>query len=319
MQGNVNVNVTVRCDHQPGKSGLIPGDPFPGCFFADGIKENSLELARSRAAQIYCTRSCCADHHAATFREWQMWTDISQFDIPDHQKMTACGPGRSGKFTEIGEVCVVNSISGRAKVRAIHPRKKRSLVWPLAALAATGMAAIVWLEQDIPKPPEPMRIIVRSVASEGTVQASSQTLQAAPTSVNKTPAPAKPQTSSGAEAKATVAAKSVAVQPSLSPVKSEPAKTVPAAKPLLPVKPQTAPLAAGNVQAKNPAVVQQAAKPPTAIQPAVQPVAAKPAAPVIKNEKPVIAPVTEPLPENNTGSIAPASNEPPPDQNGTQP
>lgn len=220
-----------------------------------------------------------------------MWTDISQFDIPDHQKTMAYGSGKVDKFTDIGEVCVVSSIFGKARVRVIHPRKKRSLIWPLTALAATGAAVAIWLEQDIPKPPEPMRIIIRSVASEGTVQTSSQT-------------------SPGLNAKATVVAKPVTAQPALPLVKSEPAITVPAAKPLIPVMPQTTPLAPGNVQARNPAVVQQPAKPPAAIQPA---------APVVKNEKPVTKPVAEPLPANNTKTMAPASNDPAPEQTGTQP
>ena len=241
-----------------------------------------------------------------------MWTDISQFDIPDHQKTTAYGSGKVGKFTDIGEVCVVNSIFGKAKVRVVHPRKKRSLIWPLAALAVTGIAVAVWLDQDIPKPPEPMRIIVRSVASEGAEQTSSQTLQASPAIV-------KPQTPPGPEANATVVAKPVTAQPALPLMKSERAKTVPAAKPLIPVKPQTTPLAASNVQPKNPAVVQQAAKPPAAIQPAAQPGAAQAAAPVIKNEKPAITPVAEPLPENTAKTMAPASNDQPPDQTRTQP
>jgi hypothetical protein len=234
-----------------------------------------------------------------------MWTDISQFDIPDHQKTTAYGSSQAGKFTDIGEVCVVNSMFGKAKVRVVHPRKKRSLIWPLAALAATGMAVAVWLEQDIPKPPEPMRIIVRSVASEGTEQTSSQTLQAAPAIVNNAPLPAVPikqQTSPGLNANATVVAKPVTAQPALPLVKSEPAKTVPAAKPLLPVKPQMTPLAASSVQAKSPAVVQQAAK-----------------APAIKHEKPVTTPVAEPLPINNSKTMAPASNDPAPDQAVMQP
>ena len=224
----------------------------------------------------------------------------------------AYGSSKVGEFTDIGEVCVVNSIFGTAKVRVVHPRKKRSLIWPLAALAVTGIAVAVWLDQDIPKPPEPMRIIVRSVADEGAVQTSSQTLQAAPAIV-------KPQTSPGPEDKATVVAKPVTAQPALPLVKSEPAKTVPAVKPLIPVKPQTTPLAASNVQAKNPAVVQQAAKPPAAIQPTAQPVAGQAAAPVIKNEKPAITPVAEPLTENNTKAMAPASNDPPADQTRTQP
>jgi hypothetical protein len=251
-----------------------------------------------------------------------MWTDISQFDIPDHQKTAAYGSSNVGKFTDIGEVCVVNSIFGQAKVRVVHARNKRSLIWPLAALAVTGIAVAVWLDQDIPKPPEPMRIIVRSVADEGAVQTSSQALQAAPAIVDNAAPPAvpiKPQTSPGPEAKATVVAKPLTAQPALPLVKSEPAKTVPAAKPLVPVKPQTIPLAASNVQPKNPAVVQQAAKPPAPIQPAAQPGAAQAAAPVIKNEKPAITPVAERLPENNTKTMAPASNDPPPDQTRTQP
>jgi len=247
-----------------------------------------------------------------------MWTDISQFDIPEHQKTASYGSSKENKFTNIGEVCVVNSMFGKAKIRVIHPRKKRSLIWPLAALVATGMAAIVWLEQDIPKPPEPMRIIVRSVDSEGAVQTSSQQLQGTPTIINNAPPPAvpiKPQATSGLNANATVVAKPVIAQPSLPLVKSETAKTVPSTNPLNPVKPQTTPLAASNVQTKNPAVLQPAAKPPAAIQPA----AAQAAAPVTKNEKPVTTPVAEPLPENNTRTIVPSSNTTAPDQTSTQP
>lgn len=245
-----------------------------------------------------------------------MWTDISQFDIPDHLKTTVYGSSKLGKFTEIGEVCVANSIFGKAKVRVKRPRKKHSLIWPLAALAVTGMAVTFWLEQDIPKPPEPMRIIVRSVANEGAVQMSSQTLQAAPTITNNAHPPAvpvNPQTSPGLNANATVVAKPVTAQPAMPLVKSEPVKTVPAAKPLIPVKPQPTPLATGNVQPKSPAVVPQTAKPPAAIQPA----AAQAAAPVIKNEKSVTTTVAEPLSENGTKAMAPASNATPPDQ--TQP
>jgi hypothetical protein len=251
-----------------------------------------------------------------------MWTDISQFDIPDHQKTTAYGSSKVGKFTDIGEVCVVNSMFGKAKVRVIPPRKKRSFIWPLAALTVMGMAVAFWLEQDIPKPPEPMRIIVRPVASESTMQTSSQTLQGSP-AINSNaplpPVPVKPQTSPGSKANSTIVAKPVIAQPVLPLVKSEPATTVPPAKQSIPVTPQTTPLAEGNIQAKNPAVVQQAAKPPAPIQSAAQPVAAQASPPVIRNEKPAITPVAEPLPDSNTKTMAPASSTTPPDQTGTKP
>ncbi|MFZ5524056.1 MAG: hypothetical protein ACOY9D_08260 [Pseudomonadota bacterium] len=226
-----------------------------------------------------------------------MWTDISQFDIPEHLKTTAYGPDHARRFTEIGEVCVVNSMFGRAKVRVIHPQHKRSLVWPLAVLAATGVAIAVWLEQDTPKPPEPMRIIVRSVASEGDAQMSPQTLQAVPAMVNKAAppaAPAKTQTPPGTQAKAAMVEKPVIAQPDLPP-KSGPAATVPAAKPSMPVKP------------------------PAIIQPVAQPDAAQAAAPAIKNNKPANKPAVEPLSEENSSTMVPASNGTAPDQTGAQP
>jgi len=223
-----------------------------------------------------------------------MWTDISQYDIPEHQKTASYGSGKEDKFTEIGEVCVVNSMFGKAKVRVIHPRKKRSMLWPLAALVVTGTVAIVWMEQDTPKPPEPMRIIVRSVDSEGAVQSSSQQLQGTPTTVNIAPTPAvpiKPQSTSGLNAKAAVVAKPVIVQPALPVVKSEPAMTVPATNPLTPVKP------------------------PAAIQPA----APQATAPVVKKEKPVTEPVAEPLPGNNAKTTLPSTDTTAPDKTGVQP
>jgi len=250
-----------------------------------------------------------------------MWTDISQFEIPEYLKTAAYGSGHAGRYTDIGEVCVVNSMFGKAKVRVIHPRKKRSLIWPLAALAATGVTVVVWLEQDVQKPPEPMRIIVRSVPSEGAVQTNSETLQAAPTIVRKAAAPTmpiKPQTSPGLAAKTMVVEKPVTVQAAAPPVKSEPAKSVPAAKPLIPVNPQTAPLSVGADQPSSPAVVSQTAKPPSANQPA-QPVASKAAESENQKEKPAIVPATEPLPENGIKAVAPAKTGATPDQGSTQP
>jgi hypothetical protein len=222
-----------------------------------------------------------------------MWTDISQYDIPEHQKTASYGSGKEDKFTEIGEVCVVNSMFGKAKIRVIQPRKKRRILWPLTAFVVTGTVAIVWLEQDTPKPPEPMRIIVRSVDSEGSVQTSSQQLKGTPPLVGNALPPAvplKPQTSSGLETMATVVTKPVIVQPALPLVKSEPAKTVPATNPLTPVKP------------------------PAAIQPA----SAQAATPVMKSEKPVTSSITEPLPENKTKIPVPPTNVTPPGQTSTQ-
>ncbi|MGC2047171.1 MAG: hypothetical protein WA635_00960, partial [Gallionella sp.] len=225
---------------------------------------------------------------------------------PEHQKTASYGSSKQENFTDIGEVCVVNSMFGKAKIRVVHPRKKRSMIWPLAALIVTGTAAIVWLEQDTPKPPEPMRIIVRSVDSEGAVQTNSQQLQVSPTIVNNAPPPAapiKPQTTSGLNAKAAVVAKPVIVQSAVPMVKSEPAMTVP----------EKTPLSASAVQPKNPTVILPAAKPPAAIQPA----AAQAAAPVTKNENPVATPAAETPPENKT--IVPSSDTTAPDKTGSQP
>lgn len=246
-----------------------------------------------------------------------MWTDISQFDIPEHQKTASYGSGKEDNFTDIGEVCVVNSMFGKAKVRVMHPRKKRGLLWPVASLAATGIAVIFWLEQDTPKPPEPMRIIVRSVDSEGTVQASSQQLQGTPTTLNKAPPPAvpvNPQASPGPNAR-TVIAKPMVSQPAMPPVASKPAMSVPAEPSSIPVKPPSTPLAAGSIQMKNTAAVQPAAKLPATSQPA----AAQAFAPAMKNENHVTAPVAEPLPENDTKAVMPSSNAAQPDQTSTQP
>jgi hypothetical protein len=245
-----------------------------------------------------------------------MWTDISQFDIPEHQKTVSFGLSKEDKVTSIGEVTVVNSIFGKAKIRVIQPRKKRSFMWPLSALAATGMAAIFWLEQGAPKPPEPMRIIVRSVDSEGAVQTSSLPMQGTPTIVkNAHPPtiPAKPQVSPAPNAK-TVVVKPLISKPALPPVKSEPVATVPATISLAPVNPQKTPFAANNMQPKAPAAEQPAVKPPAASQSA----SAQAAAPAIKNESPVAATVAEPLPENSANTIVPSGNAAPPDQTSTQ-
>jgi hypothetical protein len=250
-----------------------------------------------------------------------MWTDISQFEIPEYLKTAAYGSGRAARYTDIGEVCVVNSMFGKAKVRVIHPQKKRSLIWPLAALAAMGVAVALWLEQDMQKPPEPMRIIVRSVANEGTEQTNSETLQATPAIVSKatTPTvPIKPHRSPGLAAKTAVAEKPVTTQTAVPPVKNEPAISVPAAKPLIPGNPQTTPISAGAVQSSSTAAISQTAKPPAATQTA-QPVVTKAAEPEIQKEKPAIVPATDPLPENGIKPVAPAMSGATPDQGITQP
>ncbi len=237
-----------------------------------------------------------------------MWTDISQFEIPENLKTAGYGSGHAAKYTDIGEVCVVNSMFGKAKVRVIHPRKKRSLIWPLAASAVAGVAAAYWLEQEMQKPPEPMRIIVRPVASEGTVQTNSETAQASPGMVSKAAAPSvpiKPQISPGIAAKAGIMEKQEAAKTAVPPVKKETA-SAPAAKSLNPVNPQITPLSSGAVQPDSPAAVSQTTVPPSANQ-AIQPVAPKVSEPASQKEKPVIATVAEPLPENNSGPEVPAS------------
>ena len=234
-----------------------------------------------------------------------MWTDISQFEIPENLKTAGYGSGHAGKYTDIGEVCVVNSMFGKARVRVIHPRKKRSLIWPLAAIAVAGAAVAYWQEQEMQKPPEPMRIIVRSVASEGSVQTNSETAQASPGMAGKAAAPAvpiKPQASPGPAAKAAITEKQETAKTAVPPVKKVPA---PAAKPLNPVSQQTTPLPAGTAQSGSPAVT-QTVMPPSANQ-SVQPVASKAAVPASLTEKTVIAPATEPMPGNNSMPEAPAS------------
>ena len=232
-----------------------------------------------------------------------MWTDISQFDIPDHLKTTAYGSSNNREFTDIGEVCVVNSMFGKAKVREIRPKKKPSLIWPLGALAVTVIAVSVWMVQDEPKPPEPMRIIVRSVASEDT--ASSEN--------SKSPAPIArpaPQKPTATMAKASVVAKPVADPP----VKSEKAKVSPSMKPSVSESSNSEPLASGSIQPKSSAEVQQSAKSDTAIQPTVRREAEQAVSPVVKKEIPVPVSVTEPLTESNIKPVTPASNETLPDQ-----
>jgi len=241
-----------------------------------------------------------------------MWTDISQFDIPDHLKTTEHGSSKTREFTDIGEVCVINSMFGKAKVREIRPKKKARLIWPLAVLGVTVISVAVWLGQDEPKPPEPMRIIVRSVASE----------DAATTEVNNSPSPAvsvKPQQSPGTIAKATVVAKPVVAPPVLPTVKSEPAKAMPAAKPLASENPNTVPIAPSNIQPKSSAEVQNTAKSGSALQPATQSVAEQPVATVLKKEKVVPAAVAEPLTESEAKIMPPAVNDPLPGQSSVQP
>jgi len=239
-----------------------------------------------------------------------MWTDISQFEIPEYLKTAAYGSGHAARYTDIGEVCVVNSMFGKAKVRVTHPRKKRSLIWPLAALAATGVAVALWLEQDMQKPPEPMRIIVRSVATEGIEQTNSEKLLATPAIVSKATAPTvpiKPQTSPRLPAKTAAP-----------PVKNEPAISAPEANPLISVNPQTTPISAGAVQSSSTEAISQIAKPPSANQTA-QPVATKAAEPENQKEKPAIVTATDPLPENGIKPVAPAKSGATPDQGSTQP
>jgi hypothetical protein len=247
-----------------------------------------------------------------------MWTDISQFDIPDYLKTTAYGPGHAGKYTDIGEVYVVNSMFGKAKVRVKHPRKKRSLIWPLAALTVIGVAVVIWLEQDMQKPPEPMRIIVRPVPSEGSLQTNSENSQSTVSKAVVQTVPIKPQKSPGLATKEAVVAKQVTAQPE-SPTISETAKSLPAAKPLIPAKPQTSPLSSGGIQTGSQAVVPQTVKPPSANQPLAQPVAEKAAEPESQKENPAIVPAAEPLPENNISPVAPTSSETATVQGGTQP
>jgi len=250
-----------------------------------------------------------------------MWTDISQFDIPEYLKTAACGPGHTEKYTDIGEVCVVNSMFGKAKVRVIHPRKKRSLYWPLAVLAITGVAVAVWLEQEMQKPHEPMRIIVKPVSSEDTLQASPETSQVTQATVSKAAGPKvpnKPQASPGLATKETAEEKQVTVQPGSTMI-GETSRPLPVAKPLIPANSQTAPLASDGTRTGSQAVVPQTAKPPSANQPLAQSVEAKTVEPGSQKDKPATVPADEPLPEINIKPVLPASIGKVPDQGGAQP
>jgi len=250
-----------------------------------------------------------------------MWTDISQFDIPEYLKTAAYGPGHAGKYTDIGEVCVVNSMFGKAKVRVIHPRKKRSLYWPLAVLAVTGVAVAVWLDQEMQKPPEPMRIIVKPVSSEDTLQANPETSQLTQATASKAAAPKvsnRPQTSPRLATKAAAEEKQVTAQPGSSMI-GETSRSLPVAKPLNPANPQTTPLASDVTRTGSQAAVPQTAKPPSANQPPAQPVEAKTAEPGSQKDKPATVPADEPLPENNIKPVLPASSGKIPDQGGSQP
>ncbi len=251
-----------------------------------------------------------------------MWTDISQFDIPDNLKTAAYGAKRDGKYSEIGEVCVVNSMFGKAKVRAIHPRKKYVLIWPLVLLATTGVVLAIWVENDIPSTPEPMRITVRSVANEGEVLTSTQAAQTVPTQVKKSEAPTIPskvQTTIGSTVNASMAEKTVLAKPTLPPAKVDQTKTAPVVQSSIPSKSQTKPIASDNPLPKNPEVMPQVLDSPTAMQSSAMPLADKVLEPVIKKEKPSIPLEAVSLPELGTKILVPASSGVAPVQSGTQP
>ena len=251
-----------------------------------------------------------------------MWTDISQFDIPDNLKTAAYGAKRDGKYSEIGEVCVVNSMFGKAKVRAIHPRKRNVLIWPLVLLATTGVVLAIWLEDDIPSTPEPMRIIVRTVANEGEVLTNKQAAQTVPTNIKKseTPTiPSKVQITTGSTVNASLADKTVLAKPTLPTAKADTTKTTPVVQSSIPSKSQTKPIVSDNPLPKNPEVMPQVLNSPTATESSAMPLSDEVIEPAIKREKPSIPLETVSLPEHGTKILVPASSGIVPAQTGTQP
>lgn len=208
----------------------------------------------------------------------------SQLDIPDRPLL---GPNpHPSEWTEIGEAQITHTIFGRAKVRIIrkHDKLHRAL-WLMAIVVA---AAAAWQGWRVFHPAD-IQQSADSLSSDSVNERLSspdlQTGNTAPAAEESVPAttpqsePSKPEVIYKAVSQP-VHAEQMAIKPAMPKPET--------AKPLLAIKPQSAPTGASEMKSplkplphkplppRQPTT--QAIAAPHAIQPAIQPAASSPAA-----------------------------------------
>ncbi len=224
-----------------------------------------------------------------------MQNESSGYDITRHELLTAGESRHVERRTEIGEVRIVQTIFGKAKVRSVRKYHSTRL-WSSMAVAGLGVIVVaLFLWKGIPQVPVP------EVAVPVEAMAPPPVAQPAPAPNLDVPPPALP-VARAPDAFVMQQAAPEAIKPEAQPAKSETAKSEPVRKPhekriVVPSKPEIpavaepherqseqkaavqAPVAAPAVQADNMNAVQSAKKSPAVapVEPATAAVAQPPA------------------------------------------
>lgn len=245
-----------------------------------------------------------------------MQNETSQYDIATHQLLTPKESRRLERHTEIGEVRVVHTIFGKAKVRAVRKYHNPDLLWSAAIIVVAAFAVAAFLWKGTPPSPEPAQqpeaVVAPPVMAQPEVSPAPQPASAMNA---ETLQPAQNASKTAAEHQAMAPAMDTAtVQAGAQSAADEPPKKVHARKKLEASK-QESPVATSDEQ-KPPASAAQAAMLPSAARHSEQPAAAKPvqAAP----QDPLAQPA-EPLVKGNAKVAPPPGDDHPAAQATTQP